>query len=64
MAEFEKRVRQIMKNEGCVFLRHGKGDHDVWMNPSNGEQATVPVKIKSRHTANGILKQPGIVYKF
>ena len=64
MAEYEKRVRQIMKAEGCRFLRHGKGDHDVWLNPANGEQATVPVKIKSRHTANGILKQLGIPFKF
>lgn len=64
MAEYEKKVRQIMLAEGCQFLRHGKGDHDVWFNPATGEQAAVPVKIKSRHTANGILKQLGIRYKF
>ena len=40
MAEYEKKVRQIMLAEGCQFLRHGKGDHDVWFNPATGEQAS------------------------
>ena len=64
MAEYEKKVRQILSENGCSFLRHGKGDHDVWINSTTGRQAPVPVKIKSRHTANGILKQLGVAYKF
>ena len=64
MAEYEKRVRIILKQNGCRFLRHGKGDHDVWQNPASGRQAPVPVEIKSRHTANAIFKQLGIAYKF
>ena len=64
MAEYEKKVRQLLLANGCIFLRHGKGDHDVWLNPAIGRQAPVPVRIKSRHTANGILKQLGIAYKF
>ena len=64
MAEYEKKVRQILTENGCRFLRHGKGDHDLWLNPSSGKQAPVPIRIKSRHTANEILKQLGISYKF
>jgi hypothetical protein len=26
MAEYEKKVRQILKDHGCYFVRHGKGD--------------------------------------
>ena len=29
MAEYEKKVREILSENGCKFLRHGKGDHDI-----------------------------------
>ena len=64
MAEYEKKVREILKEHGCMFLRHGKGDHDIWVNPKTGIQTTVDGKIKSKHTANAILKQMGIKYRF
>ena len=64
MAEYEKKVREILKEHGCMFLRHGKGDHDIWVNPKTGFQTTVDGKIKSKHTANAILKQMGIKYRF
>jgi len=45
------------------FVSH-KGDHDIWYNPITCYHITVDSKIKSRHTANAILKQSGIDYKF
>ena len=36
-----------------------KGDHDIWITPQ-GKRIVVPVQIKSRHTANGILKEAGL----
>ena len=56
MAEYEKRVREILMQNGCVFTRHGKGDHDIWYSPITQRHVTVDRKIKSRHTANAILK--------
>jgi hypothetical protein len=64
MAEYEKRVRDLLKENGCYFQRHGKGDHDIWYSPITNLPVTVDGKIKSRHTANGILKRCGIDYKF
>ena len=64
MAEYEKKVREILKQNGCYFERHGKGDHDIWYSPITNRPITVDSKIKSRHTANGILKEAGIPYKF
>ena len=29
MAEYEKKVREILSQYNCVFKRHGKGDHDI-----------------------------------
>jgi predicted RNA binding protein YcfA (HicA-like mRNA interferase family) len=64
MAEYEKKVRDILKQNGCHFDRHGKGDHDIWYSPITGSHVTVDGKIKSRHTANEIMKQSGINHRF
>ena len=64
MAEYEKTVRDILSRHGCTFVRHGKGDHDIWYSPISGQYFTVDGKIKSRHTANAIMKQSGISHRF
>ena len=64
MAEYEKKVRAVLKQHSCTFVRHGKGDHDIWFSPINNRHITVDTKIKSRFTANAIMKQSGIDYRF
>ena len=64
MAEYEKKVRDILRQNGCSFVRHGKGDHDIWYSPITGINFPVDHKIKSRHTAIGIMKQSGIALRF
>jgi hypothetical protein len=64
MAEYEKKVRAKLLENGCTLQRHGKGDHDVWYSPITGKNVTVDGKIPSRHTANAVLKQAGINYHF
>lgn len=64
MAEYEKQVRNILTLNGCSFVRRGKGDHDIWYSPIIKRHFTVDGKIKSRHTANAIMKQSGITHRF
>jgi predicted RNA binding protein YcfA (HicA-like mRNA interferase family) len=64
MTYFEKEVREVLKASGCNFARRGKGDHDIWFSPITKRNITVDSKIKSRHTANAIMKQAGIDKKF
>jgi len=64
MAEYEKKVRILLRNNGCSFVRHGKGDHDIWHSPLTNTSFPVDGKIKSRFTANAVLKQAGLNYKF
>ena len=64
MAEYEKIVREELKKNGCYFVRHGKGDHDIWYSPITNKNVTVDGKIKSRFTANEIMKQSGIKKQF
>ena len=64
MAEYEKKVRDILRQNGCEFLRQGKGDHEIWSSPITKKYFPVDSKIKSRHTANAIMKQAGIAFRF
>jgi hypothetical protein len=64
MAEYEKKVRQILRDYGCHFVRHGKGDHDIWYSPITRKNITVDGEIRIRHMANVIMKQAGIDYHF
>ena len=64
MAEYEKRVRDILRQNDCQFARQGKGDHEIWNSPVSGKNFPVDSKIKSRHTANTIMKQAGLAYRF
>jgi predicted RNA binding protein YcfA (HicA-like mRNA interferase family) len=52
---YYERVVEELKRLGYRFLRSGKGSHEIWRGP-DGQQTTVPHNLKSRHTANGILK--------
>ena len=64
MADYSKTVREILKRNGCNFIRRGKGDHDIWHSPITNVNFPVDSTIKSRHTANAIMKQSGVKYKF
>jgi len=59
---FGKQVRSYLKQAGWAKARHGgKGSHEIWSGPhAAGIEVSVPVKIKSRHTANAILKAAGL----
>ena len=64
MAEYERVVRDKLKENNCRFVRNGKGDHEIWHSPLTSRNFPVDGKIKSRHIANAIMKQAGIDYKF
>lgn len=64
MADYQGRVYAALKLAGCYKIRDGKGSHEIWHNPDTGRSFTVARRIKSRHTANAILKQAGLSKAF
>ena len=44
----------------CYFERQGKGDHEIWYSPITDRRFVIDGTIKSRHTANRVLKQGGL----
>jgi len=63
-ANFSEDLKGILRDAGCHFDRQGKGDHEIWLCPKSKRPITVDNNIKSRHTANGVLKQAGLPKAF
>ena len=64
MADYIPALKQLLQQGGCYFERQGKGDHEIWYSPITKLRFPVDSKIKSRHTANGVLKQAGLPKHF
>ncbi|EHR04558.1 MULTISPECIES: type II toxin-antitoxin system HicA family toxin [unclassified Bradyrhizobium] len=64
MNSFTPELKRILEKAGCFFVRRGRGDHDIWESPVSGIRFTVDNNIKSRHTANAVLKQAGLPKQF
>ena len=60
MADYAARLKRLLRQARCRLERQGKGDHEIWYSPITNRRFPVEKAIKSRHTANGILKQAGL----
>ena len=64
MSGYTERLKEILRKAGCRFVRQGRGDHEIWESPISRRRFTVDANIKSRHTANAVLKQAGLPKAF
>lgn len=61
---FYAQIVDKLKLAGYSFKRYGKGDHEIWHNPTTGISVSVDRSCLSRHTANKVMKDAGIDHKF
>jgi hypothetical protein len=61
---FTPELKKLLQEAGCSFERYGKGDHEIWFSPISRQRFVVDAAIKSRHTANVVLKQAGLPKAF
>jgi len=54
---FTPELKKRLLEANCYFERAGKGDHAIWYSPITNRRFVVDNSIKSRHTANAVLKQ-------
>jgi len=64
MADYTRIIKKILSENGCYFIRHGKGDHDIWYSPISNRNVIVDGKIQKKPLANAIMKQAGVKHKF
>lgn len=57
---FYSQIVAALKSANCSFVRHGKGDHEIWYSPITNRNVTVDRGAPSRYTANKIMKEAGI----
>jgi hypothetical protein len=46
---FTPRVNAILIENGCTFVRQGKGDHEIWQSPIPSRRFMVDSCIELRH---------------
>jgi len=64
MASFTPELKRWLLDHGCRFERHGKGDHEICYSPITNRRFVVDNDIRSRHTANAVLRQAGLAKHF
>jgi hypothetical protein len=64
MADYTQSVIKKLTEHNCLFIRHGKGDHNIWYSPITNNNFSIDGKIKLRVMANKAMKDAGITYKF
>lgn len=59
---FDRELVRLLKAAGCYHVREGR--HPIWYSPVSDQNFPVPTGIKSRHTANAVLRQAGLEKAF
>ena len=60
MADYTRKVRKILSDNGFYVARKGRGDHVIWHNEITKRTTSVDGEIKSRHSANEVLEKAGL----
>jgi predicted RNA binding protein YcfA (HicA-like mRNA interferase family) len=58
--DFYRDVTSALRHAGFERIDGGKGSHEKWRSNESGRLLVVPRNLKSRHTANAILKSAGL----
>ena len=60
MADYTRKVKRLMSDKGCYFVRYGKGDHEIWYSPITERNIVVDGSIVKRSSALKTLKKAGV----
>jgi predicted RNA binding protein YcfA (HicA-like mRNA interferase family) len=64
VTDFTPPLKKLQQMHGYRFFRSGRGDHEIGRHEETGRKVVVDASIKSRHTANAVLKQAGLPKAF
>ena len=56
---YYRQVVDALRIQGFGRVRQGKGSHEIRASTATGAKVAVPRNLRSRHTANGILRDAG-----
>ena len=58
-SNYYRQVADAVRKLGFARVRQGKGSHEIWAKAVTGKKVSIPRKLRSRHTANRILRDAG-----
>ena len=58
-SNYYHQVVDAIRKQGFTRIRQGKGSHEIWARPGAAPKVSIPRRLRSRHTANRILKDAG-----
>ena len=61
---YYRELAAALQERGYAYKENAKGSHEKWIHEKTGRVMIVPRNLKSRHTANAILKAVGADVKF
>ena len=61
---YGRQIERLLRDAGCILVRHGKGDHEIWYSPISKRHFVFDRGVRVRHTANGILQDAGLPKAF
>jgi predicted RNA binding protein YcfA (HicA-like mRNA interferase family) len=61
MADYRRKLLKKLTANGCEFVAQAKGSHELWQSPISQRRFVVQHDLRSKISANSILKQAGIV---
>jgi len=63
MADYRRKLMKLLEDNGCRFVRHASGSHDLWESPHSGRRFVVQHDLSSKVAANNVLKQAGLTVR-
>ena len=61
---YYRQIISELRALGYELSKGGKGSHEKWVKSGRPKPVLVPFNVKSRHTANAVLKDAGSAKKF
>ena len=60
MADYRRKLMKLLEENGCRFVRHASGSHDLWESPKAARRFVVQHDLSSKIAANSVLTQAGL----
>ncbi len=61
---YGRQLARLLRQHGCTFVRPGKGDHEIWHSPISDCHVVLDRGVRSRFTANAVLRDASIPFRF
>lgn len=63
MMDYEKKLKKILSENGCLYVRDGNAEYEIWFSSLTKRYFSLDMKIKSKRHANTVLRHSGVSHQ-